>query len=126
MPRLTNFTVYSKFPAIARSGTNISVANLSVPSATLNPFEFVERSTSISVSSGDILSCVISANGKTVPAPYYFWTDPVKTVRCSVRVERNSPTTATIIASAYNADFSNPVTSDAFSVSVSVKAFRVP
>lgn len=126
MPRLNNFTVNSKFPAIARSGTNISVANLSVPSATLNPFENTQSSVSIAVSSGDILSCVITANGKTVPAPYYFWTDPVKTVRYSVRVERNSPTTARIIADASNADFVNPVTTDAFSVSVSVKAFRVP
>lgn len=131
MPRLNNFTVNSKFPAIAKS-TNITDVSFVIPAHTIASGDTYSYTQNVTVGQGDILSCVITWLGLHIPASQWYIVEAenqggitIPTLEKGVLVERTSPTQARLVYYAYNQS-QNSISEGQITYTISIKAFRVP
>lgn len=131
MPRLNNFTVNSKFPAVAKS-TNTTDVSFVVPAHTIASGDTYSYTQNVTVGQGDILSCVITWLGIHIPASQWYIVEAenqggitMPTLEKGVLVERTSPTQARLVYYAFNQS-QNSISEGQITYKISIKAFRVP
>lgn len=131
MPRLNNFLVNSKFPAVARS-TNVIEANFVIPAHTIASGQTYSYTQNVTVGQGDILSCVITWQGIHISASQWITVEEtyqggvlMPTLEKGVLIERASATQARLVYYAFNQS-PNTISEGAMTYTVSIKAFRVP
>ena len=131
MPRLNNFTVNSKFPAIAKS-TNITDVSFVIPAHTIASGDTYSYTQNVTVGQGDILSCVITWLGLHIPASQWYIVEAenqggvyMPTLEKGVLVERTSPTQVRLVYYAFNQS-PNSISEGQTTYTISIKAFRVP
>jgi hypothetical protein len=123
MVKISSFSVNSDFPAIAKSG---NVADLSVDflPVTVQPYSGEVYTRNITIPKGDIISPILFVDEAVIPSGWYTWGNYVG-VEYYVMAIQTSATNVQVRV--YIANNSNSAkTSTAFSVTVKVKAFRVP
>lgn len=131
MPRLNNFTVNSKFPAIAKSANTTDVSFV-VPAHTIASGDTYSYTQNVTVGQGDILSCVITWLGVHIPASQWYIVEAenqggitMPTLEKGVLVERTSPTQVRLVYYAFNQS-QNSISEGQMTYTISIKAFRVP
>lgn len=131
MPRLNNFLVNSKFPAVAKS-TNITDVSFVIPAHTIASGDTYSYTQDVTVGQGDILSCVITWLGLHIPASQWYIVEAenqggitMPTLEKGVLVERTSPTQARLVYYAFNQS-QNEISEGQITYTISIKAFRVP
>lgn len=131
MPRLNNFLVNSKFPAVAKS-TNVIEANFTIPAHSIASGDTYTYTQNVTIGNGDILSCVITQSGVHISASQWNIVEAtyqggvyMPTLEKGVIVERTSPTQARLVYYAFNQS-PNSISEGQTTYTISIKAFRVP
>ncbi len=131
MPRLNNFTVNSKFPAVAKS-TNVIETNFVIPAHDIASGQTYTYTQNVTVGQGDILSCVITWFGIHIVANQWNTVEEttqggvlMPTLEKGVLIERASPTQARLVYYAFNQS-QNSISEGQITYKISIKAFRVP
>lgn len=131
MPRLNNFLVNSKFPAVAKS-TNVVETDFVIPAHDIASGQTYSYTQNVTVGQGDILSCVITWLGVHIPASQWNIVEEtyqggvlMPTLEKGVLVERTSPTQARLVYYAFNQS-PNSISEGQLTYKISIKAFRVP
>ena len=124
MVKISNFSVNSDFPTIAKS-TEVESTTMNIPATTIQPASSQLYTQNITISSGDIISVVISVNNKNIASSWFAWGDYAG-VSYYAMASQISPTVVQVRVYISNGYIYQAQTTSAFSVVVKVKAFRVP